>query len=62
MKNSIVVSIRIDKEDKTQLEKIAKSEFRTFQEQCRMALHEWLHLDGFDKLTDYQINQNRKEN
>lgn len=45
MKNSIVVSIRIDKEDKTQLEKIAKSEFRTFQEQCRMALHEWLHTE-----------------
>lgn len=44
-----VVSIRIDKADRVRLHKIAESEYRTFQEQCRLALHEWLHNEDGHK-------------
>lgn len=37
-----VVKIRIDSDVKTELEKIAEQEQRTFSGQCRLALSEWL--------------------
>lgn len=37
-----VVKIRLGSEDKVRLQEIAEKGFRTFADQCRMALHEWL--------------------
>jgi hypothetical protein len=37
-----VVKIRLGSEDKVRLQEIAKKEFRSFADQCRLALHEWL--------------------
>jgi len=43
MKNeSEVVKIRIDSDVKSELEKIAEQEQRTFSGQCRLALAEWM--------------------
>jgi predicted transcriptional regulator len=36
------VKIRLGCDDKTKLQEIAEKEFRTFTDQCRLALHEWL--------------------
>lgn len=38
------VKIRISSVSKTKLQAIAESEYRTFAEQCRLALDEWLEL------------------
>jgi predicted transcriptional regulator len=37
-----VVKIRLGSDDKVRLQEIAEKEFRTFSDQCRLALHEWL--------------------
>ena len=37
-----VVKIRLGSDDKVRLQEIAENEFRSFADQCRMALHEWL--------------------
>lgn len=37
-----VVKIRLGSDDKTKLQEIAEREFRTFADQCRLAVHEWL--------------------
>ena len=37
-----VVKIRLGSEDKVRLQEIAEKEFRSFADQCRLALHEWL--------------------
>ena len=37
-----VVKIRLGTEDKVRLQEIAEKEYRSFADQCRLALHEWL--------------------
>jgi predicted transcriptional regulator len=37
-----VVKIRLGSEDKVRLQEIAEKEFRTFSDQCRLAISEWL--------------------
>ncbi len=37
-----VVKIRIGSEDKLRLQEIAEAECRTFSDQCRLAIREWL--------------------
>jgi hypothetical protein len=37
-----VVKIRLGSDDKVRLQEIAEKEFRSFADQCRLALHEWL--------------------
>ncbi|MDD5394957.1 MAG: hypothetical protein PHE17_18215 [Thiothrix sp.] len=37
-----VVKIRLGCEIKAELQKIAEKEYRTFSDQCRMALAEWV--------------------
>jgi hypothetical protein len=37
-----VVKIRLGSDDKIRLQEIAEKEFRSFADQCRLALHEWL--------------------
>lgn len=37
-----VVKIRLGSEDKVMLQEIAERGFRSFADQCRLALHEWL--------------------
>ena len=37
-----VVKIRLGSEDKVKLQEIAEKEFRSFADQCRLALREWL--------------------
>jgi len=37
-----VVKLRLGSEDKVRLQEIAEKEFRSFADQCRLALHEWL--------------------
>jgi hypothetical protein len=40
---SEVVKIRISEETKIILQEIAKKEYRTFAEQCRLALDKWVN-------------------
>ena len=37
-----VVKIRLGSEDKVRLQEIAETECRTFSDQCRLAIREWL--------------------
>ncbi len=37
-----VVKIRLGSDDKARLQELAEREFRSFADQCRMALREWL--------------------
>ncbi len=37
-----VVKIRLGSEDKVRLQEIAESDCRTFSDQCRLAIREWL--------------------
>jgi len=37
-----VVSVRVNKNDKLVLKRVAKKEFRTFAEQVRMIIHKWV--------------------
>jgi predicted transcriptional regulator len=37
-----VVKIRLGSEDKVRLQEIAEKECRTFSDQCRLAIREWL--------------------
>jgi predicted transcriptional regulator len=37
-----VVKIRLDSTDKVRLQEIAEKECRTFSDQCRLAIREWL--------------------
>ena len=37
-----VIKIRLGSEDKVRLQVIAETEFRTFSDQCRLAIREWL--------------------
>ena len=37
-----VVKIRLGSEDKVKLQEIAETECRTFSDQCRLAIREWL--------------------
>ena len=39
-----VVKIRLGSDDKVRLQEIAEAEFRTFSDQCRLALREWLEM------------------
>ena len=40
--NTEVVKIRLGSEDKVRLQEIAEKECRTFSDQCRLAIREWL--------------------
>jgi hypothetical protein len=37
-----VVKIRLGSDDKVRLQEIAEKEFRSFADQCRFALREWM--------------------
>jgi predicted transcriptional regulator len=39
-----VVKIRLDSDDKIKLQEIAETECRTFSDQCRLAIREWLKI------------------
>jgi predicted transcriptional regulator len=39
-----VVKIRLGSDDKVRLQEIAEKEFRSFSDQCRLALNEWLEM------------------
>jgi hypothetical protein len=37
-----VIRIRINSEDKVKLQQIAKKNFRSFSDQCRLVFHFWI--------------------
>jgi hypothetical protein len=41
-----VVKIRLGTEDKVRLQEIAEKEFRSFADQCRLALSGWINQRG----------------
>jgi predicted transcriptional regulator len=41
-KKTEVVKIRLGSDDKVRLQEIAESECRTFSDQCRLVIREWL--------------------
>lgn len=42
VKKTEVVKIRLGSEDKARLQEIAEMECRTFSDQCRLAIREWI--------------------
>ena len=41
-----VVKIRLGSEDKVSMQEIAEKECRTFSDQCRLAIREWLKINS----------------